>query len=536
MSIHKLFDALALRATQTPDAATLVGDRETWSAAAVLAATDELVERLATASCLAVLADNSPAWVITDLAALRAQVPHVPLPPFFSPAQLAHVLDQAGVDTVLTDQPERIGALDAGFSITGEWHGLTWLRRPLASVSEARETAPSSTALPVTRLPAGTAKISFTSGSTGNPKGACLSADGLIDTAAAITLRLADLPIKRHLVTLPLALLLENSAGIYAPLLRGAEIHLPGLSTLGWRGMAGFDPAALQHIVSNHRPSSMILVPELLKAWTLLLAATGQKAPDSLVYVAVGGARVDAEAIARARALRLPAYQGYGLTECGSVVSLNRPGDDGDHVGRPLDHVHLSIVDEEIAITTRAFLGYIGVDQETENKGEGGKACYAGFATGDLGHLDSEGHLHLSGRRKNLLITSFGRNIAPEWVEASLLAQPAILQAVVSGDARPWLSAVLVAAPGADASALAAAVAITNAGLPDYARIGHWLTADAPFSLANGLATGNGRPRREAILARYAEALAVRYLDSSESPKKSVPEHCLTKENENAVL
>lgn len=527
MSIRKLFDVLELRAALTPDAALLVGDEKAWSAADVVAAIDELVGRLSATRCLAVLADNSPAWVLTDLAALRAQVPQVPLPPFFSPEQLAHVLDQAGVDTVLTDQPERIGALDAGFSITGEWHGLTWLRRPLATDNRTPEPASSSTVSPVAPLPAGTAKISFTSGSTGHPKGACLSANGLIDTAAAITLRLADLPIERHLATLPLALLLENSAGIYAPLLRGAEIHLPSLSTLGWKGMAGFDPAALQQSVNHRRPSSMILVPELLKAWTLFLAATGQKAPDSLVYVAVGGARVDSEAIAQARAVGLPAFQGYGLTECGSVVSLNRPGDDGDHVGRPLDHVHVSVVDGEIVLTTRAFLGYIGATNEAT--GDAG----AGFATGDLGHLDGEGHLHLSGRRKNLLITSYGRNIAPEWVEASLLAHPAILQAVVSGDARPWLCAVLVPSPGADMSSLAAAVTTTNAGLPDYARIGHWCAAEAPFSLHNGLATGNGRPRRPAILAHYAEALAAGY---RESTPKNTPEHCLTKEPENAVL
>lgn len=356
MSASLLFKALESRAAARPDSPVLVGDRQTWRADALLAAIDELATRLTPSRAIAVLADNGPAWVMTDLAALRARIPHIPLPGFFSPEQLAHVLDQAGVDTVLTDQPERIGALDAGFSITGQWNGLIWMRRPL-STEEA-----------TTQLPAGTAKVSFTSGSTGNPKGACLSANGLIDTAAAVAARLADLPIERHLVTLPLALLLENSAGIYAPLLRGAEIHLPGLQTLGWKGMAGFDPAALQKIAGTIRPSSMILVPELLKAWTLYLAASGQKAPTSLSFVAVGGARVDAEALAMARALGLPAYQGYGLTECGSVVSLNRPGDDSNDVGRPLGHVTVRGVEGEIVIRSRAFLGYIGGDGAADRK------------------------------------------------------------------------------------------------------------------------------------------------------------------------
>ncbi|MDQ5902664.1 MAG: long-chain acyl-CoA synthetase [Pseudomonadota bacterium] len=508
MSASLLFKALESRAAARPDSPVLVGDRQTWRADALLAAIDELATRLTPSRAIAVLADNGPAWVMADLAALRARIPHIPLPGFFSPEQLAHVLDQAGVDTVLTDQPERIGALDAGFSITGQWNGLIWMRRPL-STEEA-----------TTQLPAGTAKVSFTSGSTGNPKGACLSANGLIDTAAAVAARLADLPIERHLVTLPLALLLENSAGIYAPLLRGAEIHLPGLQTLGWKGMAGFDPAALQKIAGTIRPSSMILVPELLKAWTLYLAASGQKAPTSLSFVAVGGARVDAEALAMARALGLPAYQGYGLTECGSVVSLNRPGDDSNDVGRPLGHVTVRGVEGEIVIRSRAFLGYIGGD---------GAADADEFSTGDLGHLDANGHLHLSGRRKNLLITSDGRNIAPEWIEATLLAQPIILQAVVTGDARPWLSAVLVTPPGTTAAAIAAAIARANDALPDYARIGHWITADAPFALQNGLATGNGRPQRSAILSRYAEALAAGYATP-------LSEQCPTKETADVLL
>ena len=511
MSIHPLFEALEARAAASPDSAVLVGDRQTWRADTLLAAIDELATRLAPSRAIAVLADNGPAWVMTDLAALRAQIPHIPLPGFFSQEQLAHVLDQAGVDTVLTDQPERIGALDAGFSITGQWNGLIWMRRPLPTED--------STAT----LPAGTAKVSFTSGSTGNPKGACLSASGLIDTATAVAARLADLPIERHLVTLPLALLLENSAGIYAPLLRGAEIHLPGLQTLGWKGMAGFDPAALQKIAAAIRPSTMILVPELLKAWTLFLAASGQRAPASLSFVAVGGARVDAEALATARSFGLPAYQGYGLTECGSVVSLNRPGDDGDDVGRPLDHVAVRCIDGEIIIRARAFLGYIGGDDAADLADAGD------FSTGDLGHLDAQGHLHLSGRRKNLLITSYGRNIAPEWIEAALLAQPIILQAVVTGDARPWLNAVLVAAPGAPTTAIAAAIARANEGLPDYARVGHWITADAPFSLQNGLATGNGRPQRAAIFSRYADALAAGYA-------APLSQQCPTKETADVLL
>lgn len=489
MSAAALFAALAARPAATP---VLVGSDVSWDAPALLAAVADFSGRLAACRVrvLAVLADNSPAWAIADLAALQAGVVHLPLPAFFSAAQMVHALEASGADALLTDQPARIAALGLGFSCTDEWNGLAFMHR----------------ATRVASLPAGIAKISFTSGSTGTPKGVCLGAAGLMGTAAAVTKRLADLPIARHLAVLPLALLLENVAGIYAPLLRGAAVHLPALPILGWRGMAGFDAAALQRAVGAARANSLILVPELLKAWLMHLTASQQRAPDDLAFVAVGGAAVDPALLDQAHALGLPAYQGYGLTECGSVVSLNRPGDTidmGHAVGRPLDHVTVRVADGELRIATAAFLGYLG-DAPAPAGGE--------FATGDLGALDANGHLHLSGRRKNLLITSYGRNVAPEWVEAALLAQPAIAQAVVTGDARPWLSAVVVpaAASGVAAAELEAAIARVNDALPDYARIGGWIAA-APFSLQNGQATGNGRPLRSSILNQYAAALAALY-------------------------
>lgn len=474
-----------LLANRTDDSVIFQGSDRSWNAAAVRQEVDQLAERLTDTRILAVLADNSPAWAMADFAALQSGVVHLPLPAFFSPAQMRHALEQTAADTVLTDQPERIGALDIGFAITGAWQGLTWMRR----------------LVPAAELPAGTAKVSFTSGSTGAPKGVCLSADGLFDTARALTERLFDLPLERHLAVLPLGLLLENVAGLYAPLWRAMPVDLPPLQTIGWQGMAGFDPAALNAAVNTKKPGSLILVPELLKAWSLYLAATGNPPDAALSYVAVGGARVDPALLTQARQLGIPAYQGYGLTECGSVVSLNRPGDDTDDVGRPLGHAGIRIEDGEVMTKTRAFLGYAGTTED---------ASGIEFPTGDLGELTAEGHLRLAGRRKNLIITSFGRNISPEWVESVLLAQPAIAQAIVTGDGQPTLNAVLVAFPGVPEAALDAAVAAANTQLPDYARIGHWLSSP-PFSPQNGMATGNGRPVRSAIINHFAADIAALY-------------------------
>ena len=476
-----LFDTLLSHA----DRILLRHREESWSATQLLDLANASDAHFAAGRVVGVLADNGPAWAIADLTALRHQAVHLPLPTFFSAAQLAHALSETGCDRVLTDQPQRIEALGLGFAASVRWHGLTVMQRRCPTVC----------------LPTGTAKVSYTSGSTGQPKGVCLSAEGLFETARAVAERLGDLPLRRHLAVLPLALLLENVAGLYAPWLLGSEVLLPSLAAIGWRGMAGFDPVALQAVANQSGANSVILVPELLKAWTLYLRATRQQAPDTLVMAAVGGAQVSPALQAEARALGIPAYQGYGLTECGSVVCLNRPGDDGDGVGRPLGHARLSLAAGEVRVATQAFLGYLH-----------GQAAVGEtpFPTGDLGHLDTAGHLHLSGRRKNLLITSFGRNISPEWVEAALLAQPAIAQAVVAGDARPWLSALVVPVAGRGAADIAEAIAAVNAGLPDYARIGSWVLAE-PFTPINGLSTGNGRPVRQAILDRYATTLAALY-------------------------
>ena len=486
-SADLLFSALALR---PPEAVVLCGERRAWTVSELLAEIEQVAEQLSHTGVLGLLADNSPEWAIADLAALRSCTPLLPLPVFFTPDQLAHALTQTGTDAVLTDQPERITALPLGFSVTGTQRGLTWLRRHIAPV----------------KLPVGTAKISYTSGSTGTPKGVCLTADGLLDTAQALTLSLSDLPIERHLAVLPLALLLENSAGIYAPILRGAEIYLPSLASLGWQGMAGFSPETLHKKVAEVRPSSLILVPELLKAWLLYLQNSGQRAAAGMSYVAVGGSRVEHAMLIQARRLGIPAYQGYGLTECGSVVSLNRPGDDGDDAGRPLPHVHVVIRQDEIHVTTRAFLGYLG------NSGVLPEAFppEASFATGDLGHFDENDHLRLSGRCKNLLITSYGRNISPEWVESVLASQPEISQNIVCGDGENTLSAVIVPFRDVVPATLASAIARANSRLPDYARIGHWITT-TPFTAENGLATGNGRPVRSSILNHYAAELTACY-------------------------
>jgi long-subunit acyl-CoA synthetase (AMP-forming) len=186
-------------------------------------------------------------------------------------------------------------------------------------------------------------------------------------------------------------------------------------------------------------------------------------------------------------------------------VSLNTPAARRrGSVGRVLPHAAVRLdPDGQVLVSGSTMLGYLGDTQPRADRP---------IATGDLGHFDDEGFLYIHGRAGNLIISSLGRNISPEWVERELLAEPAIGQAVVFGEARPWLAAVLVpSGAGISAADIEAAVARANARLPAYAQVRGWLPATAPFSATDQTLTANGRPRRTELAARYGAALDAVY-------------------------
>jgi long-chain acyl-CoA synthetase len=429
----------------------------------------------------ALLADNDPSWLALDLGAQIAGTVLVPLPPYFTREQISHALADSGADALLGNPLlPALRGLDVGAlePLAATESQLAWCRLR---------------AHPMAAMPALTAKISYTSGTTGRPKGVCLTQPGMDAVADSLRCAVAELELKKHLCVLPLATLLENIAGVYAPLQNGGEIVVASARETGLDGAARFDAAALLRCVDTYRPDSIILVPQLLAAFVAELER-GAARPASLALVAVGGGRVSPSLLARADRLGLPVYEGYGLTECASVVTLNTPrARRAGSVGKPLAHAALTIDHRgEIHVESPAVSGYVGGDHVPKR-----------FATGDLGRLDGDGFLYISGRRKNLFITSFGRNVSPEWVENELCDEPLIAQAAVFGEARPWNVAVIVPAPTATHEQLEAAIAAANGRLPDYARIGSWLFAKEPFTPANGELTTNGRNRRSAISARY---------------------------------
>ncbi|MFM2481990.1 AMP-binding protein [Celerinatantimonas sp. YJH-8] len=408
--------------------------------------------------CIALRSENNLDWVVTDLAAMVAGIPIVPIPMFFSNNQIRHILAQSGCDLLIGDWDSEV---------TEDYH-------PSAESQEQW-------------LP-GTAKLTFTSGSSGMPKGVCLSATHLDE----VCMQLASViehqtTVTKHLVMLPLSTLLENITGIYVPLWLGKTTVVLSGESVGLIGSSQLDPARFAQALQQHQPHSLVLTPAILQLLLHLVAKQPQLA-YSLDFVAVGGARVSAKLIDQARYLGIPVYEGYGLSECGSVVTLNTPlHHKAGTSGQVLSHLQVRVNEQrELEVCGPKALGYLG-QPFTE----------PWLATGDLAQIDAQGFITILGRRKNILITSFGRNISPEWIESEAQIYPELSRMIVVGEGQPHLSAWVC---HADPGRVQDAIAELNTNLPDYAQIKE-IGVLNQWPVQEGWFTANGRPVRHRIPA-----------------------------------
>lgn len=477
-------------AEKSPNNIALTEREQNISYAALLERVNGLAQWLQAnqVKTLALYADNGIEWVIVDLACLSAGITLVPVPPFFTAAQRRHVLINSGADSLIFSNslPLEGLAIKADVNHAPPLNTLQFsLIRPQYNALKDNDAHTHETA-----------KITYTSGSTGEPKGVCLSSENLDLVVFSLLDAIAITESSRHLCTLPLSILLENVAGIYLPLMMGAQIFVDPMDSLGIRGSSHVDEDLWAKALANRQPETIILTPELLKLLVNIVSKQHDLLPN-LKFVAVGGGRVATQVIEEAEELKIPVYEGYGLSECGSVVSLNRPYQNKPgSVGKPLDHVQVRLSDEsEILIKGSTMQGYLGKPALEQDE----------IATGDLGYFDEEGHLFIQGRKKNLIITAFGRNFSPEWVESELTSAPIIQQAFVIGDGLPSnLALISPAHPSINNSQITSAIATINSTLPDYAQISKWQRVTHPFSKNNALLTSNGRLKREAIQEKYA--------------------------------
>jgi long-chain acyl-CoA synthetase len=233
-----------------------------------------------------------------------------------------------------------------------------------------------------------------------------------------------------------------------------------------------------------------------------------------------GGAPLNPDVGLFFQAMGLPMLQGYGQTESGPVISCNRPsaGIRMETVGPPLLNTEVRIAtDGEIMVRGEGVMkGY------WRNPDESARVLQDGWlATGDVGHLDDQGRIVITDRKKDLIVNDKGDNVSPQRVEGMLTLQPEILQAMIYGDRQPHLVALLVSDPeemkrfegdeAGMAKALSKAVDRVNAELSVIEKVRRFILADEPFTVENDQLTPSMKIRRHIIRAVYGDRLDALY-------------------------
>nr|WP_294848851.1 AMP-dependent synthetase/ligase [uncultured Sphingomonas sp.] len=239
-----------------------------------------------------------------------------------------------------------------------------------------------------------------------------------------------------------------------------------------------------------------------------------------------GGAPLNPDVGLFFQAMGLPMLQGYGQTEAGPVISCNRPkaGIRMDTVGPPMLGADVRIADDgEIMVRGELVMhGYWNNPEESarvlQDHGDGAGTW---LATGDVGHLDEKGRIKITDRKKDLIVNDKGDNVSPQRVEGMLTLQPEILQAMVYGDQRPHLVALLVPDPEetrkvkddpeALQKLLAKAVDRVNADVSVIEKVRRFIIADEPFTVDNEMLTPSMKIRRHVIGKEYGDRLAALY-------------------------
>jgi acyl-CoA synthetase (AMP-forming)/AMP-acid ligase II len=392
------------------------------------------------------VSDREPlTWLVSYMGIHKAGCVAVPLQTRLGPREFGRILDHAEASLLMADALtlDRLGAVSAQVTnvvTTGPEGAVGHRWSDLLS--------PDATDLSHQVRPEDLADIMYTSGTTGDPKGVLVRHDGLstVDRIPATWLGLGFITASPFSTTSGSLLVCGPSRG--------------GLTGLF---LSAFDPGQWLRWVSSERPVAAFLVPAMVQ---LIVAHPDTAAADlsSLAVVNIGSAPIATETLRRFGRL-LPAAEvlcGYGMTEFGAVTTMPM-GDHGKHlgsVGRPLPGVELRVVDQDGGTASPGTMGEIAI------RGQRARRAYLGqvisdptaastdwLLSGDLGHLDAEGFLWITGRKKEMVIRG-GHNIVPGEVEAELFCHPAVVDAAVAGVAHPVLgedvAAWVVVTPGAD--------------------------------------------------------------------------------------
>ena len=535
------------------------------------------------------VSENRPEWCISDLAIMAAGAITVPTYVTNTERDHAHILENSGARAVIVSNAKLartllpavlratqakivIGIDDLRIGQSGNLDFHSWQQ-----LISDNPTTPTACAAQATFGRDDTACIIYTSGTGGAPRGVMQHHGAILHNVnGCCTVISEDFGWEDgvFLSFLPLSHAYEHTGGQYFPIGLGAQIYYA----------EGLDKLASN--IEETRPTLMVVVPrlfEVLRArmlktiekqgklsnylldqalavggrehrgkkglldapMNLLLGATlrpkvSKKFGGRIKAMVSGGAPLNPEIGVFFQSLGLTFLQGYGQTEAAPVISCNRPraGLKMDTVGPPLANTEVRIAEDgEILVRGELVMhGYWRNPEETArvlkpDPAEPEKGPW--LHTGDIGIIDEKGRIKITDRKKDLIINDKGDNVAPQKVEGMLTLQPEILQAMIAGDRRPHMVAVLVPDPDwtqefcartgdscdftklsdnpAYRAALSAAVERVNKDLSVIERIRRFIIADEPFAIENEQLTPSLKIRRHVLKQVYGERLDALY-------------------------
>ena len=538
-------------------------------------------------SRVAVVSDSRPEWVIADLAILAAGAVTVPIYPTLPPAQVGYVLADAGAVAVVASDETQAAKVRAGRPDLPGLRTLLVIDAPADAPARERETTcaavraagrerlmredglarawkEAASAIEPDRL----ATIIYTSGTTGDPKGVMLTHGAVIANLADVDTLVSVDDRDDALSFLPLSHAFERAV-VYQYLIKGSAVTFAESMETIARDMARVRPTVMTGVPRVYEKLQARVLENVAQAsplrqrlfrWALrvggvcgaaaragarppLAARIGYPLADRLVLSRVrertggrlrlvlsGGAPLPVPVAEFLFAVGIPVLEGYGLTETAPVLTLN-PEDAPrlGTVGKALPRVELRFADDgEILVRgPNVMRGYYGKPEETAAALEGGW-----FHTGDVGRLDEAGYLVITDRKKELLVTASGKNVAPQPIEQQLRRRPLVGEALLVGDRRPFVAAIIVpdgaalaAAVGApadaDRSALVsredvrrrfdAIVDAVNADLPRHEQIRKYALVPAELSVATGELTPTLKLKRRVVAARWRDEIEALY-------------------------
>jgi long-chain acyl-CoA synthetase len=522
---------------------------------------------------VALAAENRPEWAIADLAIMSAGGITVPAYTTNTVDDHRHIFGNSGARVVIASQPPVSERAASAAAQVPSVRAIVTMDGPAAdgihawgAVLELGDAQPDDIAERSAALgPGDVACIIYTSGTGGVPKGVLLTHRNIIANCrgAYHLLEMLGLGDEVFLSFLPLSHSYEHTAGLMFPISIGAQIYFA----------EGADTLAANLLEA--RPTIMTAVPRLYETMHLRIRrgierekglkrtlfekavaigkkrlageplSTGERLIDPLLERLVrekvrarfggrlkamvsGGAPLNPEIGSFFLALGVQLLQGYGQTEAAPVIACNPPGNIViDSVGPALRGVELKIADDgEIMVAgDNVMKGYWNDPEATARTLSDGW-----LATGDIGHLDAGGYLRITDRKRDFIKNSGGDMIAPSKIEGALTLAPEIAQAMVFGDQRPHLVAILVPDPEFAAeyagrepdlaalagdpgfhSALNDVVAKVNATMPAIERVRRFIVAREPFTTGNGQLTPTLKIKRHAVRAAYGQALDALY-------------------------